>query len=221
MAAPSAPAIGFFERYLTVWVALCIVVGIGFGQLLPGRVARHRQPRSRARQPAGRPADLGDDHPDAGEDRLRRARPRAPPLARHRRDAVRQLGGQAVLDGVARLAVRAPCLRALVAGRAARQLRRRPDPAGRGAVHGDGVRLEQADRWRSVLHAVADRAQRRDHDLRVRAAGRPVARPLVDHGAVGHAADVGDPVHRRAGDPRAGRASRCCCVPDRRPSTRS
>ena len=36
MAAPSAPAIGFFERYLTVWVALCIVVGIGFGQLLPG-----------------------------------------------------------------------------------------------------------------------------------------------------------------------------------------
>ena len=36
IAAPSAAAIGFFERYLTVWVALCIVVGIGFGQLLPG-----------------------------------------------------------------------------------------------------------------------------------------------------------------------------------------
>jgi len=27
---------GFFERYLTVWVALCIVVGIALGQLLPG-----------------------------------------------------------------------------------------------------------------------------------------------------------------------------------------
>lgn len=27
--------IGFFERYLTVWVALCIVVGIGIGQYLP------------------------------------------------------------------------------------------------------------------------------------------------------------------------------------------
>ena len=27
--------IGFFERYLTLWVALCIVVGIGAGQLLP------------------------------------------------------------------------------------------------------------------------------------------------------------------------------------------
>jgi ACR3 family arsenite transporter len=29
------PAIGFFERYLTVWVALCIVVGIALGQWLP------------------------------------------------------------------------------------------------------------------------------------------------------------------------------------------
>jgi arsenite transporter len=31
----SNPAISFFERYLTVWVALCIVVGIALGQLLP------------------------------------------------------------------------------------------------------------------------------------------------------------------------------------------
>lgn len=30
------PAIGFFERYLTAWVGLCIVVGIALGQLLPG-----------------------------------------------------------------------------------------------------------------------------------------------------------------------------------------
>src|SRR6476659_5335117 len=29
------PALGTFERYLTVWVALCIVAGIGLGQLLP------------------------------------------------------------------------------------------------------------------------------------------------------------------------------------------
>jgi ACR3 family arsenite transporter len=33
LAAP--PAIGFFERYLTVWVALCIVGGILAGQVLP------------------------------------------------------------------------------------------------------------------------------------------------------------------------------------------
>jgi ACR3 family arsenite transporter len=31
----AAPAIGFFERYLTLWVALCIVVGVGAGRLLP------------------------------------------------------------------------------------------------------------------------------------------------------------------------------------------
>ena len=31
---------------------------------------------------------------------------------------------------------------------AARQLHRRPDPAGRGALHRDGVRLEPADRRR-------------------------------------------------------------------------
>jgi ACR3 family arsenite transporter len=34
--APAAPAISFFERYLTVWVALCIVVGVLLGQMLPG-----------------------------------------------------------------------------------------------------------------------------------------------------------------------------------------
>ncbi len=33
--APAKPAIGFFERYLTIWVALCIVAGVTLGQLLP------------------------------------------------------------------------------------------------------------------------------------------------------------------------------------------
>jgi len=32
----TAPAMPFFERYLTVWVALCIVAGIALGQLFPG-----------------------------------------------------------------------------------------------------------------------------------------------------------------------------------------
>jgi len=30
-----APAIGFFERYLTVWVALCIVAEIVLGRAFP------------------------------------------------------------------------------------------------------------------------------------------------------------------------------------------
>ena len=28
--------IGFFERYLTVWVILCIVAGIALGKIAPG-----------------------------------------------------------------------------------------------------------------------------------------------------------------------------------------
>jgi ACR3 family arsenite transporter len=36
LAPDAAPAIGFFERYLTVWVALCIVAGIVLGQWMPG-----------------------------------------------------------------------------------------------------------------------------------------------------------------------------------------
>ena len=31
-----APAMGTFERYLTLWVALCIIVGIALGQTVPG-----------------------------------------------------------------------------------------------------------------------------------------------------------------------------------------
>ena len=67
-----------------------------------------RRRRDRPGQSAGRAADLADDHADAGEDRLRRAAPGARALARHRRHAVRQLGGEAVLDGAARLAVHRP-----------------------------------------------------------------------------------------------------------------
>ena len=39
-----------FERYLTLWVALCIVAGVALGHLVPGVVprasARPRSPRS-------------------------------------------------------------------------------------------------------------------------------------------------------------------------------
>ena len=33
--APTRPGMGTFERYLTLWVALCIVVGIGLGSVAP------------------------------------------------------------------------------------------------------------------------------------------------------------------------------------------
>ncbi|WP_137390347.1 ACR3 family arsenite efflux transporter [Rhodoligotrophos defluvii] len=34
--AASAPGIGFFEKWLSVWVALCIVAGLALGNLFPG-----------------------------------------------------------------------------------------------------------------------------------------------------------------------------------------
>lgn len=34
--AAAKPAIGFFERYLTLWVILCIVAGVALGQHMPG-----------------------------------------------------------------------------------------------------------------------------------------------------------------------------------------
>jgi ACR3 family arsenite transporter len=36
--AGSKPAIGFFERWLTLWVFLCIVAGVALGELIPGPV---------------------------------------------------------------------------------------------------------------------------------------------------------------------------------------
>ena len=35
-ATPAKPAMGLFERFLTLWVALCIIVGIVLGQATPG-----------------------------------------------------------------------------------------------------------------------------------------------------------------------------------------
>ncbi len=38
--AEAAPRIGFFERYLTIWVALCIVIGTGLGHFFPREFVR-------------------------------------------------------------------------------------------------------------------------------------------------------------------------------------
>ena len=35
--------IGFFERYLSLWVALCMILGMGLGETLPGLIAYLRQ----------------------------------------------------------------------------------------------------------------------------------------------------------------------------------
>ena len=48
----AAAPLSFFERYLTLWVFICIVVGIALGQFLPGvfqAVGGWRSPRSTCR----------------------------------------------------------------------------------------------------------------------------------------------------------------------------
>ena len=51
---PGVDGMSFFERFLTSWVALCIVAGIALGQLLPGvfqAIGRRRSPMSTCRSP--------------------------------------------------------------------------------------------------------------------------------------------------------------------------
>ncbi|MCA9417746.1 MAG: arsenical-resistance protein, partial [Candidatus Omnitrophica bacterium] len=36
MAGPTTKRLNIFERYLSLWVALCMIVGVGVGKLLPG-----------------------------------------------------------------------------------------------------------------------------------------------------------------------------------------
>ncbi|MCK7468885.1 MAG: hypothetical protein MZU91_12680 [Desulfosudis oleivorans] len=90
-------------------MAICIVVGIVLGQVFPAPVQAIGAHGDRAGQPAGGRADLGDDHPDAAEDRLRRAGPGAGSTSRGIGvTLVHQLGGQAVLDGAAGLDLHPP-----------------------------------------------------------------------------------------------------------------
>ena len=188
-----------FERYLTVWVALCIVVGIALGHFFPSRIPRHRFGRDRQGQHAGGRADLVDDHSHAGEDRFRGFVAGQGALARHRGHALHQLGREAVLDGVPRLALHRLAVQALSSGGPDQQLHRRPHFACGRALHGDGVRLEQPLGRRAAFHAEPGRAQRRDHGVRLRADRGTSPRPVGDHRAMGDVAALGRSLHRRAG----------------------
>ena len=200
-----------FERYLTLWVALCIVAGIALGHLAPGvfhaigaaEIAKVNLPVAALIWLMIIPMLIKIDFAALARSR--------PALARHRRDPVHQLGGQAVLDGGARRVLHRLSVPPLSARRSDQLLHRRPDPARRRAVHGDGVRLVEPDARRAAFHPDPGRAERHDHGVRLRADRRPAARPLGDHRAVEHAGPLGRALHRRAGDrgaaaapPRAG-----------------
>ena len=149
------PAMSVFERFLTFWVALCIIVGIALGQLLPGvfhvigdaTVAQVNLPVAVLVWLMIVPMLLKID--------LAALARGGSALARHRHHGRRQLADQAVLDGAAGLDLHRASVPAVAAGGPDQQLHRRPHPAGGGALHGHGVRLVEPGRWRAAFHAVA------------------------------------------------------------------
>ena len=197
-----APSMGTFERYLTLWVALCIIVGIALGQAVPTLFHALGEATVAQVNLPGRRAGLADDRSHAAEDRSCRARSGAQPLAGDRRDRGCQLAGQTLLHGLARLAVHRPSVPAFSARRPDQRLHCRTNPAGGGSLHRHGVRLVEPRGWRATLHAVASCAQRHDHGLRLRPACCTAARPVLDHRALGHAHTVRRALHHRAGDRR-------------------
>ena len=71
-ASAGKPAMSVFERFLTFWVALCIIVGIALGQLLPGVFHALGEATVAQVNMPGRGAGLAHDRADAAQDRSRR-----------------------------------------------------------------------------------------------------------------------------------------------------
>jgi hypothetical protein len=193
-----APRCPPFERYLTVWVFLCIIAGVGAGPVRCRDRSRRigRMEVARVNLPVGGliwvmiiPMLLKVDFGA---------------LNRGEAATVKGIGvtlfvnwaGQAIFDGAAGLDLHPPGVRALAARRPGRQLHRRTHPAGRRALHGDGLRVEPADQRRPAVHAVAGGGERQHHGLRLRPHRRPAARHLRHHRALGHAGDFGGALHR-------------------------
>jgi ACR3 family arsenite transporter len=199
-----------FERYLTLWVAACIVVGIGLGHVFPGtfrligsaEIAKVNLPVAALIWLMIIPMLLKIDFAALGQ------------VRRHWRG----IGVTLFVNWAVKPFSMALLgwffigylFRAIPAGRADRLLHRRAHPAGRGPMHGDGLRLEQPVRGRAAFHAVAGGAQRRDHGGRLRAHRRPAAGAVFHHSCRGTRCCCPLAVHRRAGAHRAALAAGCC-----------
>ena len=68
--AETSKSMGLFARYLTLWVLLCIVVGITLGAIFTIRVPHTRRHGSCTYQPAGCCSNLGDDSADVAQGRF-------------------------------------------------------------------------------------------------------------------------------------------------------
>ena len=171
-----AARMNVFERYLSLWVAACMVLGVAIGKLAPGsrgRDARHGVRHREPHQHPDRHPHLADDLPDDAQDRLRVDPGRREAAGRARGHPRRELAGEALLDGLPRVALLPPRLHALDRPGAGERVHRGRHHPRRRALHGDGVRLVVPLGRRPGLHARAGGGERPHHAGRVRS-GREV-----------------------------------------------
>ena len=109
----SEKRLNLFERYLTVWVTLCMVGGVVLGQSLPGRgcsLAKLGVWRRQPYQCSNRYPDLADDHSDDDEGRpvfTERCRAETLRITDH---ALCKLARETVFHGVPGLALLPICI---------------------------------------------------------------------------------------------------------------
>jgi len=134
-----------FERYLTLWVFLCIVAGIALGQFAPAPVhAIGALEVAQVNLPVGLliwimiiPMLVKIDFGALGE------------VRQHMRGIGVTLFVNWLVKpfSMALLGIHSPVVRTAAARRANRQLHRWAHPASGRPLHGHGVRLEPADQW--------------------------------------------------------------------------
>ena len=202
------PAMNVFERFLTFWVALCIIVGIALGQMLPrvfhtlgdATIAQVNIPVAVLVWLMIVPMLLKIDLAALGQ------------VGQHWRGIASTVGVNWLVK---------PFSMALLAWIFIAHLFRPWLPADQIASYTAGLILLAAAPctamvfvWSNLVdgepHFTSEsgRAQRHDHGGGVRADRRAAARSFLDHGAMGHAHSFGRALHRGAGD--RGAALACC-----------
>ena len=192
-----------FERYLTLWVALCIVAGVVLGHFLPGvfhviggaEIAKVNLPVAVLIWLMIIPMLVKIDFAALGRVR----------------EHWRGIGVTLFINWAVKPFSMAALgwffigyvFRGYLPDRPDRQLHRRSHPARGRALHGDGVRLEQSVGRRAPFHAEPGGAQRYDHGVRLRSDRGAPAGPVGDHGALANPPDFGRALHRRPGCPGA------------------
>ena len=140
-----------------------------------GRDARHGVRHREPHQHPDRHPHLADDLPDDAQDRLRVDQGRREAAGRAGRDPRRELAGEALLDGLPRVALLPSRLHAVDRARAGQRVHRGRHHPRRGALHRHGVRLVVPRGRRPRLHARSGGGERPHHAGRLRP-GREVPR---------------------------------------------